>query len=156
MYMFWTVTFLFQHKIKKSLLTWWHDVMPMTWTCHDKMSFLLGIILLNMGNPPQVHVKTWLLKNSSMFETVPFLWKSNIFDGKYVILKAGQCWLFTYATCTAVCFVPRRMNFTSGDGVCRMCKSVGSTKLRFGEILFHAFVDYYVNSVILSKSAENT
>ena len=52
-----------------------------------------------------------------MFETVPFLWKSNIFDGKYVILKAGQCWLFTYATCTAVCFVPRRMNFTSGDGV---------------------------------------
>ena len=39
---------------------------------------------------------------------------------------------------------------------CRMCKSVGSTKLRFGEILFHAFVDYYVNSIFLSKSAENT
>ena len=56
-------------------------------------------------------------KNSSMFETLPFLWKSNIFDGKYVILKAGQCWLFTYAICTALCFVPRRMNFKSGDGV---------------------------------------
>ena len=36
--------------------------MSMTWTCHDKMSSLLGITLLNMGNPPQVHVKTWLLK----------------------------------------------------------------------------------------------
>ena len=98
-------------------MTWWHDVIPMTWKCHDKLSFLLGIILLNMGNP-LVHCKIWLLiKYSSMFETVLFPWKCNIFDGRYVILKLGQCWLFTCATCTAVCFVPVRRNFTVGDGV---------------------------------------
>ena len=28
------------------------------------------------------------------FETVLFLWKCNIFDGRNVILKVGQCWLF--------------------------------------------------------------
>ena len=70
------------------------------------MTNVIGIILLNMGNP-LVHCKIWLLiKYSSMFETVLFPWKCNIFDGRYVILKLGQYWLFTCATCTAVCFVP--------------------------------------------------
>ena len=34
---------------------------------------------------------------------------------------------------------------------CRMCKSVGNTKLGLGEILFHAFVDCCVNSVLWLK-----
>ena len=38
--------------------------------------------------------------------------------------------------------------FYSRQWCCRMCKSVGNTKMGLGDILFYAFVDCCVNSVL--------
>ena len=46
--------------------------------------------------------------------------------------------------------------FYSRQWCCRMCKSVGNTKMGLGDILFHAFVDCCVNSVLWSKFVVNT
>ena len=91
-----------------------------------------------------------------MFETVLFPWKCNIFNGRYVILKVGQCWLFTCATCTAVCFVPVQRNFTVGNGVAACVNQWEIQKMGLGDILFHAFLDCCVNSVLWSKFVVNT
>ena len=70
------------------------------------------------------------------FETVLFLWKYNIFDGRNVILKVGQCWLFytccTCATCTAMYFVPIWRNSAIGSGLAVRVQFSGKYKIRIG------------------------
>ena len=52
-----------------------------------------------------------------MFETVPFLWKCNIFDGRYFIWKTDQCRLFTCATCIAACLFADTEKYTRRSGM---------------------------------------
>ena len=86
------------------------------------------------------------------FETVLFLWKCNIFDGRNVILKVGQCWLF-YTCC--IChmhgcvFCADTEKFGNRQCSCRTCNSAGITKLELGRD-FGRFIFFSTSFHILS------
>ena len=105
--------------MKLKILSWHCGMMSWQWHEHVTKNVLPYKVSYHKirGIPLRYTSKHGYLENSSMFETVPFLWKCNIFDGRYFIWKTDQCRLFTCATCIAACLFADTEKYTRRSGM---------------------------------------